>query len=386
MIKETSIACLALVVLCGPTDVVRCQEPMVIVILSERVGPEIDAAEREKFHLFPQVEGFERAVIVENSADSTFYARIDVGDKGGNHWKMTVKYSLVTLLSMAEKINHFQEIVDGKYVWGSDPAKLQILGGPPVTWRDIDAGSKSTLQAAQRSSDLLPFWNGTPPVALVSYPRLGASIGVSTYQPDLSGINELVTLTEEAFQGGGYPIRHVPPNLTLDPLVWYSLTLDISSSFRLVLDAAKASNNEGLTFKLAGASLLYNIPLKSIDFLKPYIGLGFARYSFSMGQNLSHDDQITPNDSAGFHYYLAGIGINGSAAQTGYLVAFGVRLAPYGSAGWAFFDLFGRYLAVPSMTVTSMTVNSMDGTSTVGQTREIRLHSLALGASFVLYF
>jgi hypothetical protein len=228
-------------------------------------------------------------------------------------------------------------------------------------------------------------------VAIVSYPRLGASIGVSTYQPDLSGINELVTLTEEAFQAGGYPIRHALPNLTLDPLVWYSLTLDISSSFRLVLDAARASSDDGLTFKLAGASLLYNIPLKSIDFLKPYIGLGFARYSFSMGQNLNHDDQITPNDSAGFHYYLAGIGINGSAAQTGYLVAFGVRVAPFGSAGWAFFDLFGRYMGVPSMEVTSMPLSSSPWSSTavastVSQTREIQLHSLALGASLVLYF
>jgi len=64
-----------------------------------------------------------------------------------------------------------------------------------------------------------------------------------------------------------------------------------------------------------------------------------------------------------------------------------LRVAPFGSTGWMFFDLSGRYLAVPPMNVTSMAVVSPTaGTSTAGGTRAIQLHSLALGVSLVLYF
>jgi gas vesicle protein len=103
-----------------------------LVILSPRVGSMIDSSEREYFQLFPKIKDFHNAIFLENP-DSTYYAWIVLKDSSGNTRDTAIWYPKGYLLMVAEKISHFEELTEGQYQMGQNPATLQVVESEEAT-------------------------------------------------------------------------------------------------------------------------------------------------------------------------------------------------------------------------------------------------------------
>ena len=111
----------------GPVAKVYAQEVKdKVVILSPRVGSAIDAAERERYELFPEVRDFDRAVFLQTPA-KTYYAKIMFVGPHGERRNTTVQYSENALLVLAEEIEHFEDLKEKKYHMGDQPAKIRVV-------------------------------------------------------------------------------------------------------------------------------------------------------------------------------------------------------------------------------------------------------------------
>jgi hypothetical protein len=111
----------------GPVAKVYAQEVKdKVVILSPRVGSAIDAAERERYELFPEVRHFDRAVFLQ-TPEKTYYAKIMFIGPDGAGRDTTVQYSEDTLSVLAERIEHFEELKQKTYHIGERPAKIRVV-------------------------------------------------------------------------------------------------------------------------------------------------------------------------------------------------------------------------------------------------------------------
>jgi len=356
------------------TGLLRGQDSLRTVILSERVGPEIDDEEHKRFSLFPQIEGFYKATALR-AADGRLFVRFDLIGPGNTTTQKMMPYPEATLLMLAEKINHFEELSDGKYVWGSDRATLTVVGGGSLTWNDLAEQKRTSPGEPKSPPDLLPFWRNDPPEQAGSFPRLSFRAGVSTSSIDVDGITQLITSAEDYFRSQGYSVRTTATELTFGPQTWVSLGLDFSPYLGLTIEAAKVSGGDDIESKTVAASVVYRPPLSGFRTFRPFIGVGVLSTSLSVGHVYPHWDIVSPIDTTGGYYYLSDISIDGKDSKTGGMVTVGIELSdqtvtPFG------LQAFIRYLIVPPITVTS----------SLGETGEVRLAGFILGASLALYF
>ncbi len=126
MIRKLSFAVFLGMGLLLASSSLIAQEKDKQVILSPRVGPTIDASEREHFELFQEINDFARAVLFQ-TPDSTYYARIVLIGADGKARDTTVWYFKSYLFMLAEKINHFEELAAWNYQIGQKPETLQVV-------------------------------------------------------------------------------------------------------------------------------------------------------------------------------------------------------------------------------------------------------------------
>jgi multisubunit Na+/H+ antiporter MnhB subunit len=147
MRKESFLLILAGLALFSVSDKLSAQDSDRVVILSPRVGSTIDSSEREYFQLFRQIKDFHSAVFLENP-DSTYYAWIVLKDSNGNTRDTAVWYPKSYLLMVAEKINHFEELTEGRYQMGQNPATLQVFESKEA--RRLPVAAKPRPEAGPR--------------------------------------------------------------------------------------------------------------------------------------------------------------------------------------------------------------------------------------------
>jgi hypothetical protein len=115
---------------------VRAQDSDKVVILSPRVGTMINAYEREHFQLFPQINGFVRAVVYQ-TAQKNYYAKLELIGADGKTRDTTIQYSENSLLMLAERIDRFEDLHLAR---GADVILLlktgQEISGELVSVRD----------------------------------------------------------------------------------------------------------------------------------------------------------------------------------------------------------------------------------------------------------
>jgi len=355
------------------TGQLRSQDSLKIVILSERVGREVDAAEHERFRVFSQIKGFRKAVVLR-AADGKYFVQFDVIGPGNTATQMVVEYSEATLFMIAEKINHFEEAVDGKYVWGSDRPTLDVVGGKSVTWKELEEKHAVSSGGLSQRPDLFPFYANEPPEQPEPFPRLSFRTGISTSASDFGGIQQLVTTVEDHYREQGYPVRESSVDPKLGPLLWFSLGLDLAPAFGLTLETSTALGGD-CTMKTVAASVVYRPSFLGSNAFRPYVGAGVLSTFFSIEQVYLHSDRVSPVDSTDGYSVLAAIGVQGKTRKGGGLVTIGFEWREKVSASFAV-QAFARYLLVPPMTVTS----------SYGETRDISLRGFVLGGSLALYF
>jgi hypothetical protein len=86
-----------------------------IVIISERVGKEIDGVERDQFELFQEVRGFQSAVLFKLPRDRYILKIACLNGQTGEPFSMDSPQSAASINNMRYHIDHFEELQTRKH-------------------------------------------------------------------------------------------------------------------------------------------------------------------------------------------------------------------------------------------------------------------------------
>lgn len=341
-----------------------------LVILSPRVGDYIDSAESAFFHVFQNVKGLQRAHVIV-TRDSLLYVVFEIDNPPMPQKIEYVQYSLTLINLIAEKIEHIEGLIDGTYVMGTQPAALRTIHGtsPAVRVPTRMAGRPNPVSEPY---DALPLAGRVVPMT-ARYPQFGFTAGVSTYDPDLGELLNLVTSVEDYYRQTGYPVPYQAPDNSSSVLLLCSASAVFSSSFEMGLDIAY---QEGLlTMKGVGVSARY-FPafLRILEGVRGFLSAGIQLNVYSISSTIDYRSQIGPADSVGRYMMLARISIGGNERQIAPLFGAGIQ---YGHTGDNPIGLtvFMKYLLAQPLTVSSR----------VGSC-QIKTSSAMFGVSAALYF
>ncbi len=128
------------------------QEISKVIILSDRVGQSVERTERDYFHLFERYSDFKKAVIYISPARK-YFVRVTTGKPGTQEKDTTILYSETTILRIAEKIDHFEDIVKGTYHIGDSPVHLSTADGNNI---ELKSGLPDDSKNEPLLSDTFP--------------------------------------------------------------------------------------------------------------------------------------------------------------------------------------------------------------------------------------
>lgn len=348
------------------------------VILSDRVGEVIDAAERERFHVFPNVKGFQSARVLQ-TADSLFYVVFEIEQPTGEPQLEYKQYSVAVLRVIAEKIEHFEELVDGSYTIGTQPARLKTVAGTRIAEPAVRTGAVTARGAAAGpgltlpSFEPLPFSDISARIPIASrYPQYSFSGGVVSYRPDASDVWKLVWAIAESYRSGGYAIAHQSSSDSYDLAVGFAATVAFSPTFDGSLEVVRQKGF--VTYKSAGLSARFFPPEVDFDAVRLYGSAGIHLSWYGVNVAPTYGNRVGPVDSVGRFVMLATISIRGSQRILGSSLGAGIEVGrppgfPFGLTAYA------RYIFSNDITVSSPAGEGV-----------IRTRGVQVGATLTIHF
>ncbi len=282
-----------------------------ILIVSPRVGPEIDSVERKTYNLFEAVRDFQSASFYQ-SEDGLFWAWTLLKSADGNLRDSVYEVSYSTLEQCAEWIGHHEEILAGTYALGSLPAKILYANGTKLT--PPPAVSSKVLNVPQQVfHDYLPLANNVNGLTRPRFSTIHLVLSLGASKGNFSGIERLTGPISDAI---------VPLIINMEVPFGKESPLSFFSGFGFSMGGAG-----GGTLTQSSAFLLFRF--RSYSFFNPILGFGATENHYS-----------AEVDSGGSHI----IDITASLVSPTFLV--GIELVP---------DFLDLLLAVPLVTSLSTT-------------------------------
>jgi hypothetical protein len=143
-----------------------------VVVLSPRVGTEIDADERDRYALFQHVRNFQRAVF-RHTGDSAFVLILRIGDGQDGHRDSSQQLSFRSVIMLAEKIDHYEELQRDQHRMGTAAITLYYEDGTPVQMhmiaKPVDTGAGGRDSVAVPHTRMVEY-TGTPAQTITSLP------------------------------------------------------------------------------------------------------------------------------------------------------------------------------------------------------------------------
>ncbi len=348
------------------------QDSLRVVILSPRLGPVITPAHRERFRIFQQIDRFQSAVICQ-ARNGDYYAWIESLLPSGTVKRELQPYSYSSVRMMAEKVEHFEKIIDGTYVMGSVPVHLEYADSstvakmsvkPPATAPvpQVAAGGKAMTvpppsferyrrEAAKLAQeDVLPFAGMMEKDPFERVPVLRFGVGISSFSWGGTEVQEILDLLQEQLAKEGYTIpRYEFHGIKKNPMLLFSIDLLVHPSWGAILEAGKVEDEgQGASFTSASLSVFYR-PAKGISsVVRPYAALGAAYYRLNLKKSFMSGVRVSPIDSNGAYYRLDNISIWGNDGRYGGVATFGLELLFPPDI-----DLFARYMFGPEFQIDS---------------------------------
>jgi hypothetical protein len=374
MFKALSISLLTITIAVGSSQRARAQDSVQVVILSEKVGQEIDAREREYYHLFSQIEGFHSARIIR-TPDGTFEVRFLCAGADGKISSRILQYEGATLLNMAEKIDHFEELKSGDYIMGSRPAKLRVITAQSSVPEEITVKFAEPAQAVVRAMALLPNVTSDPPVDLQKYPRFRCGAGIYGYTPNADAVSTLLGSVEQAARSQGYPVGSRKIFLDISSLYAFTLGVDITRDISVELEAGRTGGDGDFSLKTVSFSVVYCVNSLNFVFLRPFLGVGISKYDFAAGHEYLYG-ATKPADSTGGYWEFTSVWFKGKYQATAPTFVVGLETPP--TKGWMglALRLGAKYVNCPAISVSTGDTYSS----------ELDMKRLSFGANIFVYF
>jgi hypothetical protein len=313
---------LVFLLLCAGGACAQTQTPSIpdtgrVIILSDRVGPDIDPEERQKFNLFESILksifgstfGYRNAVVLQ-LPDSTFRVRFTIGGQDDPARDTLVTYSYLVLCRIAERIQHFEEIQSGSYQQAQSPPPLLSAAGDTVVPKPSQRPSASTGGGVTTNRGKLPLAQAEGHRYPRRFPALNLGLGIRTYSPDFSGLAGVFGTTS---------------SFGSSPLLTCIAEMTVADALGIQLEGAMAFG-EGKSYQgsVGGA---YYVPLLSSGTLRAFVGAGVLWGSIN-------------EEKSGIRVEGGGIGFSGTAGVQ-------IQLGHDGAV-----DLFGGFYSLPQVATT----------------------------------
>jgi hypothetical protein len=233
------------------------------VVISNKVGAEIDVKENEKFNLFPLWENFNSAVFYKTN-DSGYYVKIKRTEDGKSLKDTIVDLSERNIFNFAYRIEYADELSQG-YM-------------PPEGKYTLDTANnmfKVTISGTYR--DLFPFVKPGKKLPLLD-PFFGFGISYSYAFVDLSPVASFFRNVEGYFQKQGYNVPSNNTDFNTHHMYMFNCNFRLFKTLSLEVEAGKSPGDIDLWY--AGMYFNYIHKFKNLRWFRPQIAAGLASYSY----------------------------------------------------------------------------------------------------------
>lgn len=273
-----------------------------VVVVSPRVGAVIDSVEAANYRLFQAITSFHASSFYQAS-DSTLWAEVQLKSAHGILRDSTYGVSFVFLKMCAERIDHWEELIDGKYQIGTSQSHILYEDGTPLvppTGAPQKTGSSQrnvspdTLHLAPTffhrhvSSDMLPLAPNRSRLERPTYATIGLGVGLGVMISDLSVLEQL----KGSASNISMPVSlYLEVPLEEDPSIMFiggwSYALGRASKESIISFSAGLICRPGTLFSL-----------------KPFVGLGAGVTSYE-----SETNEFSINASISYPLLICGFNI-----------------------------------------------------------------------------
>ncbi len=384
------ILAVALAIILG--EPLHAQGGEYVVTLSPLVGPSINRMEAQRYRLFSQMAGFDSAIVCR-AADGRFVVLVALLEANGTTKDTALEYSEATLERVAEKINHFDQIVSGDYNQGSD---IPHLVETPMSDQDVARRLSGAWLLAQKQlkvegqsgperggrplsrvipgepsaavSDLLPFSGQGDLVLPESFPQFGFGAGLATYHTDFSQVEQAFKSIEDLYRAKGYTVSSPQRDLDVSFGWLASIVFRFSPAVSFQFDVGKGTDSDLDRFDVVSASALYHFTVGGVQMLHPFVGAGVSHFHFDGGQ--AYGDVVSEVDAQGGYYLLERI--NTSGGGYGYPLTVGTDLK---LAAQFAFRIYSTYVIA----------SRIDTPTGQAQSGSVSLSGLVFGTRLLIY-
>ena len=247
-----------------------------------------------------RINDFDSAVFYQ-SADKECFAKASLRPDLGLSKDTIIYYPLGFIINLSEKIDHFEELQEGKYLMGSGPSfvasQLDTSGAKFIVRASVPSRdtSRSLTSIRYREDQELPFAADAEKYFFDDFPDWGFGFGYSAYFADLSGLTSALTKVENRFRSLGYDIESNTLDTHVSPLRLLDLKVRFSSSFGAICEAGKAIGSDNVLLEWFSASLLYRFQIIKETRIFPFVGAGVTVIYLSGDQ--TYNNRISPIDT-----------------------------------------------------------------------------------------
>lgn len=337
-----------------------------VVTVNPKVGPEIDSSECATYGILPQFKGVRRAVVYQ-SPDSAYRMAITMTDSAGRDQDSSFAVTPAFLHTLFAKIEYREALKSGT-------VPLVVASSPFLN---------------QQQPGELPF--GTGPSLFNEYPRLGFSIGISTFKPEAVGLENVVNSILDGYRAQGYDMHGSSKTVTLDmPLLApvFGLNGAFTPEWQAEIQASVPSGgNVGIWFASIGATYTPEFLTSSIARLGLAAGLFRLTHEFATTLGFEKStNRISPVDSLGRYAYLSSVSITGSGTQWGGTFSL---LGELHHNRFSLITAFVQYTIAPDY-VSDLTLHSYAAELPITQSGlgqyELRVQGFSAGAKLTIHF
>jgi hypothetical protein len=255
------------------------------VLVSPRVGVVIDSLEATTYRLFRTIKNFHSASFYK-APDSTFWVVVRLKSAEWILRDSTFTISFEGLKAYAEKIDHWEELLQGTYQMGTSQPYILYDDGTPLNLPPA-ASTKTIVSPRQVPTDVLPLTPNTSELVRPIFETIHFDVAIGLMLSDLS---ELEQLTRSA------------TNISV-PLSFYvqvPLKEDASISFIGGWGFALGGGGGGNIYMFS-SFLLYRP--NTFSSLKPIVGLGAGTTIYG------HHGDVDINAAQSYPILLFGLNI-----------------------------------------------------------------------------
>ncbi|MGA2668952.1 MAG: hypothetical protein ABSF32_08545 [Ignavibacteria bacterium] len=272
------------------------------VIISNKVGAEIDKKENEQYNLFTYLENFYSAVFYRTDKDK-YYMKVRTIDDNKSVKDTIINLSERNIFNFAYRVENAHDInrgympPEGKYTLDTmnNMLKVTISGIYP---------------------DLFPFVKPGKKLPLVD-PSFGFGISYSYAFVDLSPVASFFRNVENYYQQQGYGVPSNNLNFSSHHMYLFYFDVALYKTLNIEIEAGKSPGDVDLWY--AGMYLGYTQKFKNLRWLRPQIAAGYGGFSYHT--EYSYGTIVDPQYGGVLDKIISGGG------STGFMIKAGLDIA-----------------------------------------------------------